>query len=63
MVKKKVEIYTVQTQPKDYEYWLTKTPVERLEAVEYLRQQYGNASNENESRFQRVFRVIKRTKR
>lgn len=63
MIKKKVEIYTVQTQPQDYEYWLTKTPVERLEAVEYLRQQYGNASNENESRFQRVFRVIKRTKR
>lgn len=63
MIKKKVEIYTVQTQSKDYEYWLTKTPVERLEAVEYLRQQYGKASNENESRFQRVFRVIKRTKR
>ena len=60
MKEMKISIYSTHTQPKDCDYWLTKTPDERLSALEYLRQQYGNASNENESRFQRVFRIVKR---
>ena len=41
----------------DLAYWLSKTPAERLEAVEILRRQvHGNSA-----RLQRVARVIKRT--
>lgn len=39
------------------EYWLSRTPQERLDAVEILRRQmYGNTE-----RFQRVARVIQRS--
>jgi hypothetical protein len=38
------------------EYWLSKTPEERLEAVDYLRKQlYGDSV-----RFQRTVRIIQR---
>jgi len=39
---------------KDLEYWLSKTPEERIEAVEILRRQYHG----NSERLQRVARVI-----
>ena len=43
----------------DLEYWLSRTPEERVEAVEILRRQfYGNSA-----RLQRVARVIKRAPR
>jgi hypothetical protein len=39
------------------EYWLSKTPEERIEAVELLRRQmYGNSE-----RLQRVARIIQRS--
>ena len=40
----------------DLAYWLSKTPEERIEAVEYLRRQYY----ENSTRLQRIARVIQR---
>ena len=43
----------------DREYWLSKTPEERLAALEFLRQQYFAMNNEPEPRLQRVFRIIK----
>jgi len=42
----------------DLEYWLSKTPEERISAVEELRRQYVGS----EERLQRVVRVIKRKK-
>ena len=39
---------------RDLSYWLSRTPDERISAVERLRQQYGNTS-----RLQRVARVTK----
>jgi hypothetical protein len=45
----------------DLEYWLSRTPEERVEAVEILRRQfYGVAAT---ARLQRVVRVIKREPR
>jgi hypothetical protein len=38
----------------DLEYWLTKTPQERLDALEFLRQQYINFNKDVQSRLQRV---------
>jgi len=42
----------------DIAYWLSKTPSERLEAVEILRRQYYG----NSDRLQRVVTVIERKK-
>lgn len=39
------------------QYWLKKTPEERIEAVELLRRQHDG----NTERLQRTVRVIKRT--
>jgi len=30
-------VYKLGEEPKDYEYWLTRPPIERLAAVEFLR--------------------------
>ena len=43
----------------DLTYWLSKTPEERIDAVEYLRRQYYGRS----ARLQRVARVIQRPPR
>lgn len=43
----------------DLEYWLSRTPEERIEAVEYLRRQhYGSTEG-----LQRVARVVERSER
>jgi hypothetical protein len=39
----------------DLSYWLSKTPEERVEAVDYLRKQYHGSTE----RLQRSVRVIK----
>ena len=41
----------------DLEYWLNRTPEERISAVEILRRQYYRSSE----RLQRVCRIIERT--
>lgn len=35
-----IEIVPKRQDESDLQYWLSRTPEERLEAVEYLRQQY-----------------------
>ena len=41
----------------DLKYWLSKSPEERVEAVDYLRNQFHGSSE----RLQRVVRVIQRS--
>lgn len=42
-------------------FWLSKTYLERLDALEYLREDYKNTFlKRNEQGFQRVFRIIDR---
>jgi hypothetical protein len=60
MIEKVVAKYDL-TDPdaarRDLEYWLTRTPEERVEAVEILRRQfYGNPG-----RIQKIARVIQRS--
>jgi hypothetical protein len=44
----------------DLEYWLTKTPIERLAALEKMRQNYITFFlNGNKPRFQRIYKVVK----
>ena len=61
MIKKVVKKQTLSEHSEnsiqdDLEYWLGKSPRERIEAVEYLRRQYYG----NSARLQRVARVIQR---
>ena len=46
----------------DREYWLSKTPEERLQALEFLRQQYIRTLPEDERRFKRVITIVDRKK-
>ena len=49
-------IQELESAEENLRYWLSRTPEERLSAVEHLRRQwYGNSE-----RLQRVVRVIKR---
>ncbi len=45
----------------DKAYWDTKTPQERIDAVEFLRQQYIEYTNAPQ-RLQRVIKIVKRGK-
>lgn len=56
---KVVSISTIKTQKRDTEYWMTKTPQERIDTIEFLRQQYIQYTNA-EQRLQRVCRIIRK---
>ena len=43
----------------DIEFWKSKTPEERLDVQQYLREIYYEFKNEDRKRFQKVYRVIK----
>lgn len=55
MDKSSVKVFKKGQEPKSYEYWLTQAPKKRLEAIEFLRQQYHGT----QSRLQRVYRITK----
>ena len=62
MVKKIVVKKTQQASNDDAQYWCDKTPQERLDALEQIRQEYHQWKYQNaQPRFQRVYRVIKRS--
>lgn len=42
----------------DAEYWRSRTPSERLDMLQYLREEYYTFKNENRKRFQRVLRIV-----
>lgn len=58
---KHVAKYKLGEEPEtDLAFWLTKTPVERLTALEKMRQNYITFFlNGNKPRFQRVYTVVK----
>jgi len=60
MIEKVVHKYSLQqwsTIKDDLNYWLSKSPQERIAAVEYLRKQYYGST----AGLQRTARVIKRS--
>ena len=57
MIKKVVTIRDLKDKASDLEYWLSKSPEERIEAVEILRKQ----TDGNTERLQRVVRIIQQT--
>ena len=54
VTKRKLQDSSVKA---DLAYWMSKTPEERIAAVEFLRRQYYGSS----ARLQRVARVVKRS--
>lgn len=70
-MEKEIRIYDLHD-PQQYEdekaYWKSKTPEERLHALEVIRETgnqliYNNehSSDENQQRFQRILRIIEPT--
>lgn len=43
----------------DLEYWLSKTPEERISAIEFLRKQFYETKDGSPPRLQRVIKLIK----
>jgi len=43
----------------DIQYWKTSTPEEKLDTLQVLREIYYTFKNENRTRLQRVYRIIK----
>jgi len=59
-MEKSLKIVQLKDKSTDFIYWMSKTDIERLQAVETLRQQYINYKKDVQSRLQRVYRVINR---
>lgn len=53
---RKLDSYTLR---EDLAYWLTRTPAERIAAVESLRKQFHGST----ARLQRIARVVQRAQR
>lgn len=61
--KTKVAVYKKGEEPDDVLFWLTRSPEERLKALEQIRAEYNQWKYGTEQRFQRVYRVTKRKRR
>ena len=57
-MEKVIHKYKLGEEPKDRDYWLTKSPEERLEALETLRQQIYTEDDIKQG-LQRVVNIIK----
>jgi hypothetical protein len=53
-MEKVIKKTSTREKQSDLEYWLIKTPQERLDALEFLRQQYINFNKNAQPRLQRV---------
>ncbi len=60
-MEKVITIKNLHDHTNDFKYWSTKTEVERLEALELLRQQYIKFNKNVQPGFQRVYKIINRT--
>jgi hypothetical protein len=56
-----VNIYRSSEQPKERSFWLTKTPEERLTALEEIRKEHHHGDHEYQRRLRRVVRITKQT--
>jgi hypothetical protein len=57
-MEKALKIVNLKEQKSDFDYWVSKTEIERLQAIELLRQQYINYKKDVQSRLQRVYTII-----
>ncbi len=57
-MEKILKIVRLKDDNTDFLYWTSRTEIERLEAIETLRQQYINYKKDVQPRLQRVYRVV-----
>ncbi len=57
-MQKSLKIVQMKDKNNDFLFWSSKTEVERLQAIETLRQQYINYKKDVQSRLQRVYRIV-----
>ena len=55
---KSVKIVQLKDKNSDFIYWSSKSEIERLQAIEILRQQYIHFKKDAQSGLQRVLRII-----
>jgi hypothetical protein len=61
--KKKIKFFSLKDQPTDFAFWQTKSPQERIQALEHLRNQYLTDANGERKRLHRgVLSLAKRPK-
>lgn len=60
---KVLKIVQLKDKQTDFSFWSTKTDLERLSAIEILRQQYINYQKDVQPRLQRVYRIINQKQR
>ncbi len=58
-VEKVVQKFKIGEQPSDFAYWQTRTPQERLSALEKIRREWHAGSHDLEQGLQRVCRIVK----
>jgi hypothetical protein len=59
-MEKVVKIISLRDIQNDFEYWMSKTDVERINAIEFLRNQYIKYNTNVEPRLQRVCSIVNR---
>ncbi len=57
-MEKELKIVSLKDKSNEFEFWNSKSEIERLQAIETLRQQYINYKKDAQSRLQRVYRII-----
>ena len=50
----------MQAEQREIEWWIKATPAEKLDLVQFLRDQYYEFKNEDRKGLQRVYRIVKR---
>ena len=59
MAKKKIEFYNLTEEKTDFAFWMSKTPQERIYALEHLLNQFLTDNKEIRQRLQRVLTITK----
>jgi hypothetical protein len=60
-MEKVLRIISLKDKQSDFAFWQTQTEIQRLAAIELLRQQYINFTTDAQPGFQRVYRIINKT--
>ena len=60
-MEKVLKIKDLKEKTSDFAFWSTKSPIERLEAIEILRQQYFSLTQAIQPRLKRVCSIIKQS--
>ncbi len=62
-MEKGVQIINMKDDKGDREYWMSKTPAERIDAIEILREQYMRFKGDVQQGLQRIYRIVEQTRR